>query len=63
MPPKVQVEFNWTKLDEQPLSAPNIAELFSTIIPAVRSSQLLSSEEYASLVDIIKTAQVASAWI
>lgn len=55
---KIQVNSNWTTFDEQPLSSESMAELFSNIIPAIRHPKLVSTEECARLVDIIKTTQV-----
>lgn len=57
---KIQVTSNWTTFDEQPLTGESIAELFSNATPAIRYPKILSSEECARLVDIIKTAQVVS---
>ena len=57
---KIEVRSNWTTFDEQPLSGESIAELFSNAIPAIRHPKLLSTEECARLVHVIKTAQVVS---
>ncbi len=57
---KMQLESNWTTLDEQPLTGDNIAALFSNIIPTVRHAKLLSTEECARLVRIIETTEVVS---
>lgn len=59
---KIQVTSNWTTFDEQPLTGENIAELFSNTIPAIRYPKLLSTEECARLVEIIKAAQVVSSF-
>lgn len=60
---KLQVTCNWATFDEQPLSGKNLAELFSNDIPVIRHSKLLSAEECARLVDIIKTAEVVSLYV
>ena len=57
---RMQVESNWTTFVEQPLSGESIADLFANAIPAVRHPELLSTEECARLVDVVKTAQVVS---
>lgn len=60
---KLQVTCNWATFDEQPLSGKSLAELFSNDIPVIRHSKLLSAEECARLVDIIKTAEVVSLYV
>ena len=57
---KLQVKCNWATFDERPLSGKSLTELFSNNIPTIRHSKLLSAEECARLVDIIKTAEVVS---